>query len=68
MFVTFAVFHEPIEPLNAEANLNIAYMFVTFAVFHEPIEPLNAEAIWNIACMFVTLDGIVVGTLVKFTQ
>ena len=42
MFVTCAVFHDPMSWLNASAPSNMSAMSVTCAVFHEPMSWLNA--------------------------
>jgi len=44
MFVTCAVFHDPISWLNASALLNMNSMFVTCAVFHDPMSWLKVLA------------------------
>ena len=44
MFVTRAVFHEPMSALKAVALRNMVAMFATVAVFHEPMFALKAVA------------------------
>ena len=44
MFVTCAVFHDPMSWLNAVALSNMLHMVVTCAVFHDPMSWLNAAA------------------------
>jgi hypothetical protein len=71
IFVTAAVFHEPMFWLKALVQLNMPLIFVTAAVFHEPIFWLKALALANMPNIFVTaamFQLFIEGTVVRELQ